>query len=423
MRSPSACSTSRRPGSAASSTSSRRWTTSSASASASRTSTRPARSSRPASSRCARAGPTTPRTTGTLELRRALSRASRAALRRPLRPGDGDPHHGRRLRGRGPRPARDVRPGRRGHPPRALVRRLCPGDRLRRRHGPPRGDALRGRLRHRPGRRRGRDHAADEGALPRLPVQPDRRGPAADAVQDALADIAVRHDLLVYSDEIYDRLAYGDYTPPGDERAARDARADDPDGRLLEGVRDDRLAGRLRRGAGRDPRGDRQGPPVRDHVGADDGAGRRPGRRDRGRAGRRADARRVRPPPPAHRRRAQRAGPRDLRAARGVLRVPADHLDRSDRRGLHGGPAHAGARRGRPGERLRAVRGRPRADVLRDLVRAAGGGAPPDRTVRRSAPPDGQAGRDSSADSVRPATRRSRSRRSGRDRAATSRCP
>src|SRR4029453_2265298 len=32
-----------------------------------------------------------------------------------------------------------------------------------------------------------------------------------EAVQDALADIAVRHDLLVYSDEIYDRLAYGTY--------------------------------------------------------------------------------------------------------------------------------------------------------------------------------------------------------------------
>ncbi|HET7728280.1 MAG TPA: aminotransferase class I/II-fold pyridoxal phosphate-dependent enzyme, partial [Candidatus Limnocylindrales bacterium] len=30
-------------------------------------------------------------------------------------------------------------------------------------------------------------------------------------VQDDLARIAVRHDLLVYSDEIYDRLAYGDY--------------------------------------------------------------------------------------------------------------------------------------------------------------------------------------------------------------------
>src|SRR5205823_6370536 len=33
-----------------------------------------------------------------------------------------------------------------------------------------------------------------------------------DDVQDELAAIAVRHDLLVYSDEIYDRLAYGSYT-------------------------------------------------------------------------------------------------------------------------------------------------------------------------------------------------------------------
>jgi len=32
-----------------------------------------------------------------------------------------------------------------------------------------------------------------------------------DDVQDALAEIARRHDLLVYSDEIYDRLAYGSY--------------------------------------------------------------------------------------------------------------------------------------------------------------------------------------------------------------------
>src|SRR6185436_10465636 len=31
------------------------------------------------------------------------------------------------------------------------------------------------------------------------------------AVQEELAAIAERHDLLVYSDEIYDRLAYGDY--------------------------------------------------------------------------------------------------------------------------------------------------------------------------------------------------------------------
>jgi aminotransferase len=32
-----------------------------------------------------------------------------------------------------------------------------------------------------------------------------------DVVQDSLAEIARRHDLLVYSDEIYDRLAYGTY--------------------------------------------------------------------------------------------------------------------------------------------------------------------------------------------------------------------
>ena len=32
-----------------------------------------------------------------------------------------------------------------------------------------------------------------------------------DAVQEEIARIAVRHDLLVYSDEIYDRLAYGSY--------------------------------------------------------------------------------------------------------------------------------------------------------------------------------------------------------------------
>ena len=32
-----------------------------------------------------------------------------------------------------------------------------------------------------------------------------------EAVQDELAEIAVRHDLLVYADEIYDRLAYGTY--------------------------------------------------------------------------------------------------------------------------------------------------------------------------------------------------------------------
>ncbi len=43
---------------------------------------------------------------------------------------------------------------------------------------PPRRHPLRGRLRARPGGRRGGDHAADQGAVPWLSVQPDRRGPA-----------------------------------------------------------------------------------------------------------------------------------------------------------------------------------------------------------------------------------------------------
>ena len=259
-----------------------------------------------------------------LELRdpRAAARARRpprAALRRPLRPGDRAAHHGRRVGGRGPRPARHLRPGRRGHPPRAVVRRLRAGHRLRRRDGPPRRDPLRGRLRARPGGRRGGHHAADQGAVPRLPVQPDRRGPAdrdpgraGGASPSATTSSCTATRSTTASPTATTRI--------GDERAARDARADDPDGRLLEGVRDDRLAGRLPGRPGRDPRGHRQDPPVRDHVGLDDRPGRGAGRPGRGRARGRADASRVRPSPPAHRRRAQRrsASRRSSRAARSM---------------------------------------------------------------------------------------------------------
>ena len=114
----------RRRGSAASSTSRRRWTTSSASGWASPTSTRP-RVIVEAGVESLREG----RTHYTSQLRdaRASARAGappRGALRRPLRPRDRDPDHGRRVGGGGPRPAGHLRPGRRGHPPRAVVRRL-----------------------------------------------------------------------------------------------------------------------------------------------------------------------------------------------------------------------------------------------------------------------------------------------------------
>ena len=137
-----------------------------------------------------------------------------------------------------------------------------------------------------------------------------------------------------------------------------------------------------------DPRGHGQGPPVRDHV----GRRRRPrtrrsSRSVEGEADVERMRRRVRPPPPAARRRAQRARSRDVRAARRVLRLPADHLDRprptttfTERLLTEERVAVV------PGQRLRAVRCRPRAHVLRDLVRAARGGAASDRPVRGASP-------------------------------------
>ena len=150
---------------------------------------------------------------------------------------------------------------------------------------------LRGRLRARPGRGGGRDHAAHEGALPRLSVQPDRRRPAPRDPGRARRDRRPpRSPRLLRRDLRPARLRR--LSPPGDERAARHARADHPDGRLLQGLRHDRLARRLRLRPGRDPGGDRQGPPVRDHVGPDHRPGRRAGRAHHGRGRRRGDARR-----------------------------------------------------------------------------------------------------------------------------------
>ena len=52
-------------------------------------------------------------------------------------------------------------------------------------------------------------HRAHEGHPPRLPVQPDGRGQMTREDLAAIADVAARRDLIVISDEIYDRLSYG----------------------------------------------------------------------------------------------------------------------------------------------------------------------------------------------------------------------
>ena len=156
--------------------------------------------------------------------------------------------------------------------------------------------------------------------------QPDRRRPRRRRPGRARR-IAERHDLLVYSDEIYDRLAYGTYRHRAFSVAAGHARADDPDGRLLEGLRDDRLAGRL------------------------DVRARRRSSRGSSRSTSTGSCRRRRSPRTRRSRRSQsgepdvaarwspsttaaggcsstastRIGLDDVRAARRVLRVPADH--------------------------------------------------------------------------------------------------
>ena len=243
---------------------------------------------------------------GTIELRRALAEHLRRRYGVTLRPGDGDPDHRRGLGGRGPRASGDLRPGRRGHPPRAVVRGLRPGDRVRRRHGRPGGDQVRRRLRPGPGGRRGRDHAADQGAVPGLPGEPHGRRPRRRRAGRAGPHRPrPRPARLQRRDLRPPRVRH--VPPPRLQLAARHVGADDPDGRLLQGLRHDRLARGLGVRPGADPRGHRQGPPVRDHVRTDGGPGRGPGRAPRRRRRRGGDGRGVRPAPPAAGRRPQQA--------------------------------------------------------------------------------------------------------------------
>ena len=201
------------------------------------------------------AGPTTRATTG----RSSCGARSRTHLERrygvALRPGDRAADHGRRVRGGRPRAAGHLRPGRRGDPPRAVVRRLRPGDRVRRRRRPSTsrpGSRTTSRSTRRPSRprsRRGRRRCSSATRATRpAPCSPTtsrtswpriaRRPRPARVQRRDLRPAGVRH-----------------VPPPGVQRAAGDARADDPHGRLLEGLRDDRLAGRLavprRRGSSR----------------------------------------------------------------------------------------------------------------------------------------------------------------------------
>ena len=124
------------------------------------------------------------------------------------------------------------------------------------------------RFRARTGAARGSHHAAHQGPVHGLSVQPNRRRSRRDdAARRGRYRGAPRPDRRQRRDLRPPRLRR---PPPRAHRhAARHARAHDHDRWLLQGICHDRLARRLRLRAARPARRHRQGPPVRDHVGAD----------------------------------------------------------------------------------------------------------------------------------------------------------
>ena len=125
---------------------------------------------------------------------------------------------------------------------------------------------------------------------------------------EAIAAIALRHDLTVLSDEVYWAIRYGAVPGRACQRARRrrDGRPDDPARRLVQDVRDDRLAAGLRRVPARPGRA---GHPAGHQLGVVH-VRVQPVRRDRrpggpvGSGG--SDGGRVPPPPGHHRGRPQR---------------------------------------------------------------------------------------------------------------------
>ena len=245
---------------------------------------------------------------GMIELRELIAANLARSVWRRLRPADRAGHHGRRVRGRRRHPARDDQSRRRGHLPRAVLRGLRPVHPAGRRRGRRGRHDRRHRLpRHRRDDRR-RDHAAHQGDLPRLPEQPDRRR-AGSAGAGGHRGGGRRHDLLVFSDEIYDRLVYGEHEhtafsalPAMRERTV-----------LLGGFSKSYAMTGWRIGYVAAPAELMAGIAKVHQYGIMCAPTARPVRRHRGAAQRRAaspgDARRVRPPPPLHDRSLQRDRP------------------------------------------------------------------------------------------------------------------
>ena len=204
---------------------------------------------------------------------------------------------------------------------------------------------------------------------------------------EAIARVADEHDLLVYSDEIYDRLVYGDHEhvafsslPGMRERTV-----------LLGGFSKSYAMTGWRIGWVAAPAelmagiakvhqyGIMCAPTSAQYAG------------HRGTAQWRAappgHARRVRPAPSLHHRSLQRDRPPHLRADGRLLLLPArDRCDRPRRVGLRRAAARRGARGRRARLRVRAVRRRARPGLLRHRLRGDRRGDGPHRAIRGASP-------------------------------------
>ena len=379
----------RRRASAASSTSRPRWTTSSASGVGEPDFDTPrVRSSRPASRACARAGRTTPATTGTLELRRALAAHLERRYGVAYDPATRDPGHGRRVGGGRPRArARRATRATRSSSTSRRTSPTSPAIIVRRRRRPARRDALRGRLRARPGGGRGRDHAADQGALPRLSVQ-SRPAPCCPTTSRTRSPTS-RSATTCSSTAT--RSTTGSPTATYRHRAMSALPGMRERTILMGGFSKAYAMTGWRVGYVCAPaailEGMRQGPPVRDHVGR-----RRPPRtrrwpRSRGRAGRRSGCWPSTTAAGGCSSTGSTRSGSDTFEPRGAFyafpRIASTGLDDEAFAERLLTEEHVAVV---PGQCLRAVGRGPRPDVLRDVVRAARGGAGADRPVRRADP-------------------------------------
>ena len=135
--------------------------------------------------------------------------------------------------------------GRRDRLSRPRLPDLSLDDRVHRRAPRPGADAGGERLRLLGRGDAGADHAADPAPDPQFARQPDRRRHAARGDRQARRRPRALPDVAILSDEIYGQLTYDGLAHQIAARLSRDPRPADPARRLVEDLRDDRLAARL----------------------------------------------------------------------------------------------------------------------------------------------------------------------------------